>query len=201
MNRKAIITLTALALGVILILSVTTSTRYSKMGQLTTQVIPNDSTLRLDGKKIGGNRMVRISPGSYTLTVSRSGFTSKIRKITIKKDQKQSLNFVLDPNSEEGLKWSRDHPKETAKGEGIVSKEVTGKMEGSAKRNPIITRLPIVGSTWRIDYSASQKHPDDPTAVTIIIKSYDEAAKAEALDWMKTYNFNPADYDIVYASF
>lgn len=201
MNRKAIIVLTSVTLIVILVLSVTTSVRYSNMGQLTTQIVPSDAVLRLEGKQIGGNRLVRISPGTYTVTVSRSGFASKIKKVTIKKGEKQSINFVLDPNSEEGLEWSRDHPKETAKGEGIVSKEVTGKMEDTSERNPIINRLPIVGSSWRIDYSASQKHPEDPTAVTIIIKSYDEAGKAEALDWMKTYNFNPADYDIVYASF
>lgn len=201
MDRKVIIIITALALSIILIFSVATSMRYAKMGQLTTQVVPGDAVLRLEGKKIGGNRIVRISPGSYTLTVSRSGFTSKIEKITIKKGQKQSLNFVLDPNSEEGLKWSRDHPKETAEGEGIVSKEVTGKMEDMTKRNPIVTKLPIVGGSWRIDYGPSQKHAEDPTAITVIIKAYDDAAKAEALDWMKTYNFNPSDYDIVYASF
>lgn len=201
MNRKTIITLTAAVLCIILALSVITSIRYSKMGQLTTKIVPGDSILRLEGKKIGANRMVRISPGTYTLTVSRSGFASKIRKITVEKGEKQTLELVLDPNSEEGLKWNRDHPRETAEGEGIASKEITGKIDDMVKRNPIVTKLPVVGGAWRIDYSPSQKHPEDPSAVTIIIKSYDETAKAEALDWMKTYNFNPADYDIVYASF
>jgi hypothetical protein len=161
--------------------------------------VPDDATVAINGNKVGSNSKNGVIPGKYTIVAKRNGFEDKTEEVEAKKGETKVVRLLMSPNSEEGYKWMRNHPDRAREYEAMKGAEYSKKVEAGTNANPLISHLPEVHPTWRIDYGKSVQNPDDPTAAAIIITTAgSDMAKQQALDWIKSQGFNPADYEIIY---
>jgi tetratricopeptide (TPR) repeat protein len=65
-------------------------------GLLKLTIVPNNASAYIDGKPIGiGSHAYKLSPGDYTLTVSKTGYAEKSQGITIDPDRALSVKVTL----------------------------------------------------------------------------------------------------------
>jgi hypothetical protein len=160
--------------------------------------VPDDINVTIDGGKVASNGKVSVKPGSHKVVAERKGFEGKTQTVDAKAYETKTVRLLLRPNGPEGSDWARSHPDAFREFEGVAGREFDQKGELLSNKFPIISALPEVHPTWRVDYGQSEKHPNDSNALEVIITSVDDVSKQQALDWMKKNGYNPADYEIVY---
>jgi hypothetical protein len=187
-----------LALALIVFIFILGLQSKDKTATITIQsVVPNDPTITIDGQKVKANGDTAVTPGKHTLVAKRNGFADKTQEVEAKNGQPATVRLIMTPNSQVGYDWLREHPDQAVEWEGQVGQQFDQNSRNTTNRNPLISYLPEIRPTWRVDYGKSEKHPDDPSAVQIII-TYGGADidKQNALQWIKDQGFNPNDYEI-----
>jgi hypothetical protein len=161
--------------------------------------VPTDANVTIDSQKVNSNGKVAVKPGQHTVTAKRNGFSDKIVNVSVKMGETKTVRLLMSPNSEVGRQWLRDHPTAALEFEAQQGQEFNQNSENTTAKNPLISYLPEVHPTWRVDYGASVKSPNDPYAVAIIITyGGSDIDKQNALDWIKSLGLNPDDYEIIY---
>ncbi|HEV7454146.1 MAG TPA: hypothetical protein VGO07_02700 [Candidatus Saccharimonadales bacterium] len=163
-------------------------------------VLPKDSTLTLDGKKVRDGT-VYMSSGKHTLKASRQYFDSVSKDIdTAKIDLKQPIYMMPRPTSKLALDWLGNHPDEQQKREAAASFEVD-KQQSELAKNPLIDKLPYTaaGIEYIIDYDA-ETASDGSVTVTIIIKANTSDAQNSALQWIRDQGVDPNTLRISFQS-
>ena len=70
-------------------------------GLLRLTITPNNASAYIDGRPIGiGSHAYKLSPGDYTLTISKTGYAEKSQGITIEPDRVLSLKVTLSEESQ-----------------------------------------------------------------------------------------------------
>lgn len=161
--------------------------------------VPNDAKVTIDGSSVGSNSKNGVTPGKHTVVAKRNGFEDKTQEVEVKQGETKIIRLLMTPNSQVGYDWMRAHPDLAVEYEAMVGREFDEQATKTADANPLIPYLPEIHPTWRVDYGKSVKFPNDPNKVAIII-TYGgaEIDKQNALDWIKSIGFNPADYEIIY---
>ncbi len=171
---------------------------HKSAASITVDSVPNDMTLTLDGKKITTSGKIATTPGNHTLVGKRSGFDDKTTTFSVQKGENKSINIYLYPSSDVGNQWLQAHPDQAQKGDAFGSQEADQATQTIAQKYPILSQLPVIDPTFRIDYGSSQKHPDDPTAIALYIQASDADGRQNALDWMRVNNYDPSSYEIIF---
>jgi hypothetical protein len=195
MTQRKIISAIAAALIVIAIFTVIQAIRQSGRGTLTVTTLPRDAAVMLHNKKIADNRKVGVSPGTYDITVTRSGFADQKQDVTITKGKESTVAFYLSPNGAEGLQWFKDHPDEAHEAEAVTGEAFTKASEKKAEELPLINDLPFIDQQYRVDYGKSEK---DPSKIAIYIKYWSDEGKTQALDWIRFKGYDPNKLEIIY---
>lgn len=199
-KRLLIIGGTILAVGIIGYIMYVGWTNRDKTATIEIQSrVPDDPAVTINGNKVGSNSKNSVVPGKYTVVAKRSGFEDKTQEVEAKQGETKVVRILLNPNSEEGYKWMRNHPDRAVEYEAMGGALYSRRMQTATNKSPLISHLPEVHPTWRIDYGKSIQYPDDPTALAIIITTAgSDMAKQQALDWIKSQGFKPEDYEIIY---
>jgi hypothetical protein len=167
-------------------------------------VTPKDSVATVNGKKITPS-ILRVKPGSYTIKVTRTGFTDYSATVTATKGVTKFVGVALIPNSPQTANWYTNNPADQLKNQQISSQNFDIQSEALTKSNPLIQNLPFIDerSNYRIDYGFSKLHPDDTNAVAIYITTNagDQTAKDGALGWLHFMGYDPAKLEIIYSTF
>lgn len=163
-------------------------------------VSPTDSVVRLSGKKIHAGT-VYISPGDYTFRAEHALFDAVEQKVTVGTTSLRRVILIAPSTSDAAKKWLQDHPSEDATRQQLSAELSNQQGQILVQKNPIIKDLPYIDNTYRIDYGASVKNPNDSNAIAIYIKSTDDNAKQQALDWLKFKGYDPTKLEIYYSSF
>ncbi len=161
--------------------------------------VPNDATVTIDQSGVGSNSKNGVTPGKHIVVAKRKGFEDKSQEVDAKQGETKIVRLLMTPNSQEGYNWLREHPEQAVEYEGAVGEQFDQTSQKATDANPLIAYLPEVHPTWRVDYGKSVKNPNDPKALAIIV-TYGgaEIDKQNALNWIKSIGFNPADYEIIY---
>ena len=161
--------------------------------------VPNDPNVTIDNQKVNSSGKVAVKPGQHTVVAKRNGFEDKSVSVTVKTGETQTVTLLMTPNGDAGYQWLRDHPDAAVEYEAQQSQQYIQNSTDTTNKNPLISYLPEIRPTWRIDYGKSKAHPNDPTAVAIII-TYGGADidKQNALQWIKDQGFNPDNYEIIF---
>lgn len=173
------------------------STQISRRGmdKLVITVIPSDSTILIGEKKIHSGTTY-VTPGEYTLTASRKDFVKKTKKINSNEIKNTTTYILLDPANSAGDQWFTTHPKEASLRENIISDNISRQQAEFQKKNPILAKLPVYNSDYRIDYSSDAANnieyqitlyaiingPADRPRYLAQLKQY----KAEAINFLKS---------------
>lgn len=167
-------------------------------GQITINTIPDDSTVILGDKQVSGNRQINVTPGTYKIRVSRSGFAEQTKEIKVAKDTNESHNIYLEPNSPEGFQWLQDHPEQAHEAEAEAGRRFEQTVQEVINELPLIKELPFIDQQYRIDYGRSKKDPNNQKAVAIYIKYWADIGKEQALEWIRFKGYDPNKLEIIY---
>ena len=189
-----------LALGLIIVVFVLGLQSRDKTANIEIQsAVPNDAKVTIDGNGVGSNSKNGVTPGKHTVVAKRDGFEDKTQEVEVKQGETKVIRLLMKPNSQVGYEWMRAHPDLAVEYEAMVGQQFAQQSQKTTDANPLIANLPEIHPTWRVDYGKSVAYPNDPNKVAIII-TYGgaEIDKQNALNWIKSLGFNPADYEIVY---
>ena len=189
-----------LALGIIILVFVLGLQSRDKTASIEIQsAVPNDAKVTIDGGGVGSNSKNGVKPGKHTVLAKRDGFEDKSQEVDVKEGETKIIRLLMTPNSQVGYEWMRAHPDLAVEYEAMVGKEFGEQSTKTVDANPLIANLPEIHPTWRVDYGKSVAYPNDPNKVAIIITyGGPEIDKQNALNWIKSLGFNPADYEIIY---
>jgi hypothetical protein len=170
--------------------------------------IPSDSLVTIDGKDIKAGT-IYLKPGVYTFSASRQYFDSIMYKVNTTYIPKSHVVYLLPlPNSVAAKQWLNQHPLEQQEREAVGGLNSETTQSRLTRKYPIINKLPVYNSHYRIDYSISQG--DNITfSITLyaIINQPSQYAqyqaqlsqyKTEALQFLSSNGIDPSLYQIKY---
>jgi len=164
---------------------------------LTVEAAPADSKITIGGKR-AKNGLNALVPGEYVISVTHKGFAEQTKKVTVSKGVNDYQGFVLVPNSDTTANWYPAHPEDQRLVEGISSKTFDSSSKKREADFPLIKELPFIDNFFRVDYGKSERTPNDPSATAVYITLYNQAAKQDALDWIKSTGNDPDKLEIIY---
>lgn len=199
--RKVIyIAVGLLALGIVILVFVLGLQSRDKTSTIEIQsAVPNDAKVTIDGNNVGSNSKNAVTPGKHTVVAKRDGFEDKTAEVDVKQGETKIIRLLMKPINQTGYDWMRAHPDLAVEYEAMVGQQFATQSAKTVDANPLIANLPEIHPTWRVDYGKSVAFPNDPNKVAIIITyGGTEIDKQNALNWIKSLGFNPADYEIIY---
>ncbi|MEK7599555.1 MAG: hypothetical protein AAB462_00780 [Patescibacteria group bacterium] len=152
-NGQRVLVVFGLVLVVVLGFNITTYIKHRGMVKITVAVLPSDSTLLLDDKKVkpGG---IYVTAGSHKLTASRQYFTTVSKTINTTDSNSSDIIYLMpSPDSEEAKKWLEEHPKEQLAREAQGGVEAVKTQTLLDDKYPVIKKLPEYNSRYKIDYA------------------------------------------------
>jgi PEGA domain len=168
-----------------------------KTARLEVEVVPANSTVMLDGKKIKAG-VVEVRPGRYKVSASREGFETSSQDVLVASGEQKYLGLALQPNSEETAGWYEDHPDDRQFSEGLSSRTYDQAGEDLLTRYPLFRELPSSEIDFTIDYGVSVKNPDDTSRYALHIKASTPALRQASIEWVRFMGYDPTDYEFYF---
>lgn len=163
------------------------------------EVAPITAAISIDGKPVKPGKHY-VEPGEHTVSATLIGFEDASQKVEVNKNKIVSVELLLNPNSQAGLDYLKSHPEDQLRRERLGGKKFDQANVDVSKENPLISSLPFIDRLYRVDYGASIRYPKDPNAVVIYITYFEEAAKLDALDWIRAKGYDPDTMEIIYVN-
>ena len=174
------------------------NTSYS--AKITVEIAPFSSVLSIN-KKVIQPGIIKVKPGDYMVVVNKTGFVTRLEKITVAKGENKYVGLGLISNSPATKNWYVTHPQDGKILEGISSKKFDIRSKNLIKRQPFLKLLPFTaaGLEFKIDYGASQRHSDSELQA-IYVTANTSQAQQDALTWIRSQGYNPVTMEIIYES-
>jgi hypothetical protein len=183
-------------IAILFVFGVASGIHLQLQGSLQVDVVPNDSTATLNGRKIATGRAIGANQGIYTLKITRNGFATQTQSVTIKNRQAKEVQIYMLSNGPVGDDWLGLHPTQAIEIEGSGSRAYDKLSAENTANNPIVTQLPLYDPRFRIDYGGSSEHPNDSSAIGIYITAQTPDARQAALQLIRDKGFDPSTMEI-----
>jgi hypothetical protein len=169
-------------------------------------VLPEDSSLTLDGNSIKAGRMF-LPKGKHQFKATRQDFEDVTVAVdTATLDAKQPIYVMPNPVSDKALQWLAEHPDVQAE------REAGGGAEAQAVGNQLIDNYPFIGllphetSNFIVGYGLSE---DNKLSLQVTLMPYALKSdsiykqqlfdiKQDALRWMSDNGIDPSKYNTTY---
>ncbi len=132
--------------------------------QILLQIAPNSASLNLDGKDIGTvqyNQKLTVTPGSHTLKLSRSEFSTETVQVSATKDQTVNAMIALTPQTDAAWTILRSDPTSVSIFEGYGAKKSLANQNALNDAHPAYKNLPINTNEYYAYLCPSLKHYTD----------------------------------------
>ncbi len=168
----------------------------SRIGKIevATKFAPFSSEVKLNGSRINNNGSNFVSPGTYDLEVSLSGFSTYTEKITVDSETKY-IYGCLEPNSDEGLKLLENN-RDCDSLEELQQKENIESNVAYSKKYPLLSSLPVKRPTFSIGYTYLETE-ETPTLTIDATSAYINSAIKALKDLGKDYT----EYNVIITDF
>lgn len=169
--------------------------------EVTISVAPKDSEILLDQTHHinPGNNF--LSPGSHNIKIERTGFYSQSFNINVTADGANNLPIALTPKTDAAKTYLGSHSSDFIKIGDLSDSESNIITRSINKKYLLIKKLPIdISPLYIISYGPSQKYPNDPTKIAIIISSSGPASDQYAISTIYDKGYDPSDYEIIFES-
>ena len=187
-NRKIIISIAIILVFLLILLIgygiITISNRAGKTNVMIIAV-PSDSSLTLNDKPISTGTQY-VTPGTYTLKASKSGYESTSTPYTITQNTpNQAMTASLVPISEDAKKEAEKNQEKYLELESIAGTAANDAGEAFRDKNPIVSELPFSNLLYTIGY---KNDPDDKSKNSVIVvidapSAYRQAALYQIQQW------------------
>lgn len=198
-NRRTLRLIMALLVLLFIILAyfVVLLVGHHKLSKLSMQVIPTDSQLKLDGKKIQGKTLY-VSPGTHTAEASKNGFTADSQTILVTKKGPNNVYLAPTPATTEALQWASNNPALEIQREKYAQIQQNKYQDTLLNKYPFLKYLPIETSKYVITYGRSVKYPDDPSHLAIFVHADTPGFQGAALDRLNSLGVDTPKQEIIY---
>jgi hypothetical protein len=156
-------------------------------------VVPGDATIVVEGKEYKPGK-IHVEPGVREITASSDGFASLTQRITVT-EKLTPLVFALTPESEEAREWAKENNKLYLEAEAAGGVAAQQQAQAAEERYPILSHLPYNGSFYKINYAVEDKQKN---TIYIRIDATSAMGRQVALDQIKEWGYEPADYKIIF---
>lgn len=156
---------------------------------------PSDATVTLDGNKVEKGTHY-VDPGKHTFVVSRTAFTEKKIDFEIKAGETQTFDLYIFPEGGAGLEWVKQNPDQASVLDGYYSNEYEQEANRVYDNNQILSELPLIDGTFRIDHGLSKTGRD----FALYIQAADQEGRTAALETLKYMGYNPDNFEIIYVT-
>lgn len=197
MTRRQLMTLTAVFFGIATII-VLGFVVYRSMYSATINLYfaPKSATVKIgSGGGVFGDNYVK--PGTYKVVISKKGFTTYTKEVTVKSGEKVTINAALTSTSAETADWYSTHTEDYTIAQNIGDTKADAEMDAFVKDFPIVKVLPIVGmyESYRVDYGPS---PTKSGKFAVFVSYQSDAAKQQAIDAVTAKGYDLAKYEVIY---
>jgi hypothetical protein len=140
-----------------------------------------------------------VKPGTYTVVISKQGFSTYTQEVTVKSGETVTVNAALTSTSSQTADWYDKNAEDYTIAQNVGDRRADQEMNDFVKDFPIVKALPIVGmyESYRVDYGPS---PTKTGKFAVFISYQSDAAKQQAIDAVKAKGYNLSDYEVVYDS-
>ncbi len=167
---------------------------FSRSGKSSIDIItaPSDAVIVVDGKKLSRGTNY-ISPGTYTINVSRKEFIPIELELVVLEGDNQPFPVLLTPATEKGWDITSVDPAflevEKAAGEKANLRGIEFE-----KLNPIVANLPYRSGLFNIDYRLK----DGSNSEIILIITVHELERELPQEQIRKWGFDTANFEIEY---
>jgi hypothetical protein len=194
--KKEVAASFALLFALLVIYAAATAISHIGKVRLYVRTVPSDAVITVAGKQIG-NGDFYTDPGTYKITVSRTGFatTSSDVIVTDKKDQ-NVFATSLTPVSDDAKKWADKHQDDYTNNEqyGAMQAKQTGQY--MQRQNPIIAQLPYQDPYYQIAYRTT-----DNQNITLTITTPSPRYRYAAVQKIRDMGYDPTDFVIDFVDY
>lgn len=167
---------------------------------ITFSTAPNDVTISIDGggkKSISNGNTVTVSPGTHTVTVSRTQFDSYKKEITLKKGQTSEFLVALNPQTDAARALLRNDASQAVM-QRFYGKTFSQQTKAITDNYPLVAALPIQARLYTIYACKSEKYPTDASKIAICVDLYTAGLEPYVLKDITSRGYNPSDYEILW---
>ena len=164
--------------------------------QIILQVAPSGSKVTVNGTKTNPGT-IGVKPGTNTIEVSKDGFYSTSKTVSLVKGQKLPMTIALVSSDPSTKDWYANNPADQSVLEQATGQQYNQQSQQAVQEVPLIQSLPYVSPSlaYRIDYG-------EPLAGTtgqgIYITAPNTAGQQLALQWIRDQGYDPATLHIQY---
>lgn len=186
-NKKLIIIITAVGLSIIAILTIILISIIASAPAtytLTLAYAPSDSTPIIDDTSYpAGTTEVRLTPGTYLVTVSRDDFDSESQVIDLTADT--SAYFTLVPTEGGSAEdYYTEHPAENQLYYEIYEKKQAQRLANAVETYPAIADFPYEGDGFTLTADNCLGVFEEDLDVCVMITASDLASRRSAIDYL-----------------
>lgn len=209
MKKKKIVIIIAI-IGLFLIIPIIIFTIYkenSNKSYIQFYTSPNTVNILIDNtqkKSIKNKDKILLPIGQHTIIVSRNGFESYTRTVTIKTNQLSSFIVILTGITDEAKKEVKNETTTEVK-EAWAGQTSNDYSKDILKKYPLIQYLPYSYQSNGLIYKITPEFSTNNLKyIKIFINTCSISSmsqyKTNALDWIKSKSINPSDYIIKYST-
>lgn len=201
MNQQPNTRLVAIGVGVFVLIVIIIGIFFSvnRMGKVkvSIDVLPNDSTLFVNGKKV--DKTVYLEPGTYTFAAKKDGFVDATSVMVIS-EENNTVTLLPEAQSDEAIRW-RERSADQAIMESMGGKAADERGVSLRERYPLINSLPYEHVTDNFFSVHFGFEGDNNSSIYFIVGDANPAGRVDALNWIRSQNIEPTDLDIRFENF
>lgn len=195
-QQRIIIIVLASLFGLLVLIGLGWTIFQSQKGKVViVSITPTDATVKLDGNNIQKGTHY-IDPGTHKFVISRTAFTEKTIDFEIKAGETQNFDLYIFPDGGAGQEWTKQNPDEAAALDGYFSREYEQEAERVYDANQILSALPIIDGTFRIDHGVSKTGRD----FALYIQASTSEDRTAAIETLRYLGYTPESFEIIYTT-
>lgn len=167
---------------------------------ITFSIAPGQVIVSINGRAkqtVNNKDTMMISPGHYSIVVSRDEFDSYTLELDVKNGSTTEALVALNPLTDAARALLQDD----------ASQAIIQRFHGNSLTNdtqkidttyPIISVLPINARLYTVYVCQSAKYPNDVTKIAVCVDLYQDSLIPYVLTDIQSRGYNPSDYEMIY---
>ncbi len=192
-NKKIILLLSLAAIVFVLALVFIYIFAFTGKGFADITVYPKDSSFTINQKTYSGDKLIELEKGEYKITFSRKYFKTETVSLKIKRNRTTVMTAELEVDTKNNKASNLpiiDQELLQAAGDRLFDQQSSQAVEN----NKIITKLPYITDSFRVDYTFDSKKPSEAIYELTLYKKASQQSETQlkkaVASWFKENGYD-----------
>lgn len=192
-----------ISLFILIYFFITWITNYDKTATLDYYIAPATATISLNQEILKPEGKIKLKPGTYNITVKKSGFNDFSTTLELKHNQTTYFYNTLEPTSD-NLNYYQTHPDDASRVQHVADTQADLERKNYTDGDPIFNITPY--SSYQDGFSIIAEKQDNTSKILLKINlltcsdSQLQNLKEAAYQYLKNHQANPDNYDINFSN-